>query len=711
MAKITIGDLTGSAQLDLAANSPLNNQQLNTLQTAQAILAALPRPVTDATFADAKFAGTFDKPTIPLEGNTVDIKANVNSVLSVARAADSPLFGKDDYDPVVITNRDCWVGFELDALLDSSISVPLPHGFGLNFEASTTSAFSTYVLIPDAAAPNTTLGQALAAALNAFEIIATPVDALNIAPGIICASDLSGTLTVGGSWSLPLSVNQLSLASANLPFNSKISVEPAVKLKVGGNIALTGEFSVRLRRAAAGVIRVGVYKKQGTTLSASFTASAGLGANVGSTDLISAFFSAVLPGVDTSGLSKDDVATFKQVLKDSLDHSLSISLNAACSAAHSDEAAMVFEVDSTAGDPTSTRQALAKALAGDWTNLAALPNVKAIRNVVTETIEKKFSVNVNLLGLYNYRSVDDFLLSMKVVKNEEDGSVVITDTGTAKRITTASAPLAAKPDQLRLVLFESFLATATYKALGAAAGFGVDFSARQDTLIYKNSLDYRNAWKQLSAGVILGVMPQQVKDGLPQTGPKVRHLRIAASCDYNNDDVMRFFFSDAQFTPRKSDDLKQVGRRVLAGLLDPLDPVDQKRIQHLTDANLWAQMEANPAQIPPPFSADWFDIVEWAGAVAKVGPLLSDTIAFAKTVQADPTANETFMEKRRKLALAVNSVLHNTNAAFDYTFPICVMASLAGRTPGHDPVPVFEAGWDSMTIFTNKAQVKVAGAP
>jgi hypothetical protein len=41
--------------------------------------------------------------------------------------------------------------------------------------------------------------------------------------------------------------------------------------------------------------------------------------------------------------------------------------------------------------------------------------------------------------------------------------------------------------------------------------------------------------------------------------------------------------------------------------------------------------------IPPPFSADWFDIVEWADAVAKVGPLLSDTIAYAKTVRGDPT--------------------------------------------------------------------------
>jgi hypothetical protein len=362
--------------------------------------------------------------------------------------------------------------------------------------------------------------------------------------------------------------------------------------------------------------------------------------------------------------------------------------------------------------PLPPAKPLATALTGDWTKLAALPNVKPIRNVVAETIEKKFSLNFNLLGLYNYRSVGDFLLSMKVLRNDDDGSVVITDTATAKRITTASAPLAAKPDQLRLVLFESFLATATYKALGAGVGFGVDFSARQDTLIYKNTIDYREAWKQLGAGVILGVMPQTEKDGLPLKGPQVHHFRIAASCDYDNDDVMRFFFSDvAQLTPRKGEDLNSVGRRVLAGLLDPLDTEDQERIQHLTDPNLWAQMEDNPAQISGFFRPDYLTIVGWAEAVANVGPLLADTIAYGKTVQGDPTADATFMKKRRKLALAVNSVLHNTNAAFDHTFPICVMASLAGRIPGHAPAPVFEAGWDSKTIFTNKPQAKAVGAP
>lgn len=704
MPDITIKDFSGSADLDLADSSLLAGQKFGGLQTVQSIVAALPKPVTDPIFGDAKCAAAFEKPTILLEGNSVDIKGGVNATLSVLRAAVTPLFGKDDYDAVEIKNNECWIGVEIDTLLDASAAVALPQGFGLRFEASAASSFATFKLIQDADAPRTTLQQAIAGALSAFEIVATPAQAINIPAGVICTSDLSGKLAVSGSWSLPLAVNQLSLAEANLPFDARVAVQPAASVQVGGTVSITGEFAIRFRRAGASVIRAGVYKKKGSTLSASFRASAGLEATVADTDLIPPVFSALFPGVDTGGISDDDKAKFRQVLNDSLDHSLSISLNAACSAAHTDEAAMVFEIDTSAGDPVSTREALGSALKGDWTKLTLLENVKPIRNFVRETIERKFSLTVNLLGLYNYRSIGDFLLIMKAVKNEEDGTVVITDSGTAKRITTASAPLAAKADQLRMVLFESFFATATYKALGAGAGFGITFQARQDALIYKNSMGYRDAWKQLAGGVNLGVMAEKIRDGMPATGPNVQHARIAASCEYDNDDVLRFFFSDIQkLTPRDKEDLKLLGRKVLASLLDPLGPVDQARREHLLKQPLWDAMDENPAQIQAPFVADWVDITEWATAVAKVAPLLADAIAHGKTVQGDPTADDKFMDLRRKLALAINSVLHNTNAAFDHLFPICVMASLAGRTPGHEPAPTFEAAWNSQTIFSNKA--------
>lgn len=113
---------------------------------------------------------------------------------------------------------------------------------------------------------------------------------------------------------------------------------------------------------------------------------------------------------------------------------------------------------------------------------------------------------------------------------------------------------------------------------------------------------------------------------------------------------------------------------------------------------------------------DWFDIVEWAGSVADAGTALANAISYAKTVVGDPTANPEFMKKRDKLALAIDAATHDSHGAFDPAFGMCVTAALAGRTPGHDPTPVFEAEWDTKVIYSNKVaapaiQAKGVGAP
>jgi hypothetical protein len=710
MAQISIGDLMGSAQIDVSDTSLAGKSQLTALTTAASeVIAALPKPVTDPTFEDAAFAAVFEKPSILLEGNSVDVKASVNSTLSVSRNSDSPLFGTDDYDPVNIDVGECWAAFELDTLLDASVAVPLPDGFGVSFEASTAPSFATYVLIPAAQAPNTTLGQAIEHTLDTFSILDSSGDVLSISQGVIYTNDVSGTIRVGGSWALPLSVNQLSLADANLPFNSSISVSPALTVGINGDIAITSEFSVRFRRAAPNLLRIGLYKKQGITFDVSFTAAAGLVANAGNTDLINEFFTAVDPGIDISSLQPGDAAKIQNVLNDSLDRSLAIAFNAAWSDALSDAAAMVYEVDISAVDQ-ATRNAIDGALSGNWSGIASLPNARRIRNVITDTVETTSAFTVNFLGLYNYRSVEDFVRSMQVMTNPEDGSVVVTDSATAALITTASTPLAADPGRLRAAIYEGFVATATYKALLAGTGMNPAFSATQTLLLYEDSMEYRDALTQLNAGEVLGVMPTAVKTGLPATGSPVQHARFAASCNYGNDDVLRFFFSDINArTPRTSDGLKKIGRTVLASLLDPQDPTDQERIVVLGSDDKWATMDANPAQIVPPFYSDWYDITEWASAIATVGPLLADTIAFAKTVQGDPTANPAFMQKRAGLALALDSATHNTKAAFNQNFPICVMATLAGLTPGAKRL-VFEAAWNGRTLFSNKPAPQVATA-
>ena len=63
------------------------------------------------------------------------------------------------------------------------------------------------------------------------------------------------------------------------------------------------------------------------------------------------------------------------------------------------------------------------------------------------------------------------------------------------------------------------------------------------------------------------------------------------------------------------------------------------------------------------------------------------------------------MKKRAAVALALDDATHNTHAAFEKAFPICVMASLAGASAS----PVFEAAWNSATIFSNAPHVNAKG--
>ncbi|MGH9592536.1 MAG: hypothetical protein ACRD5L_05550, partial [Bryobacteraceae bacterium] len=143
MPQITIGDVTGSAQLDVAGASLLAQHQLSQLKTAAPNFVALfSKPVSDPAFQDAKFAASFNNPSIPLGNNTVCVKASVNSILAVSRASDAPLFGKGDYDPVDIAGNDCWISFELDTLISANAAVPLPDGFGVGFTASSAPSFT-----------------------------------------------------------------------------------------------------------------------------------------------------------------------------------------------------------------------------------------------------------------------------------------------------------------------------------------------------------------------------------------------------------------------------------------------------------------------------------------------------------------------------------------------------------------------------------------
>ena len=717
MAKVIIGDVTGAADITTSDASFVTTANLKELSsTTTQFVAGLSVSIRDTAFQTATLGAVFQTPKIPLDQKqSLVIKAGVNSTLTRYTAKDEALLGTDATVPKIeIGSGETWLAFGLDSTLEVTGTEAVASGFGVSLKFGSTVKLRGYSLFLAAAAPRTTLGEAIGTTLSNFGLLASAEEIRRQKPGTVRSADICGTATVSGTYSLPIGVNQLALAESIVPF--KFTVNPALGLKVGGSVAITGEFSSVCWRKSETEIVLALLKKKGSTLTATFTASAGLGASVGSGDLIEAFFNAVAPGIDlaSSGLAKGDprYKAINDVLTDSISRVFTVSLNAACAASLSDQAALIYAIDLPpavdAAKTAETDKALDAALGGDWSLLTKLGNARKLRNVVENTQENKFTLSLNLLGLFNYESVQDFIRDSTIVRDDENASVTITDTATAKRITVASTPYLAAADRLRTVLHEAEVATAAYKLVGGK--LSRDFEMKQSMLIYKAKMSTADLRKELRLAVLIGELAEAQLDAIPMVNP--RHVLIDASQTLDNDHLMRIFFADSVAKRGHTvEELEWLARRTLAALLDPTNTVDAKRIAVLNDDTIWHGMDENGGKPPgnsPVSYSDWYDVTFWTNAIYRIAKPLKAAIEAFEQIPAgsDPSEDQSFMRKRDALKKAIGEVTHETHAAFEPGWPIAVMYALAGAATG----ATLKAMWNG-DQHVPWQQAPVLGAP
>lgn len=690
MAKITISDVTAAAEITVGNDSLAAAAGLQGLEsgTTQFVRNELTRSVQDTTFQSADLGAAFQSPKIALDTKrSLIIKSGVNSTLTRYTDKDKTLLGADPTLPKIeIGSKECWMSFGLKSTLEAGGTELVGTGLGVSLKFGTAVTLTGYSRFPLGAGPQLTLGEAIGTTLTNFGLLASAVEIRHQKPGTVRSADVSGTVTVGGSYSLPISVNQLALAEAIVPF--KFAVNPALCVKVGGSVAITGNFCSVCWRSSEAKIVLALLKKKGTTLTATFTAGAGLAAPVGDSDLIEAFFKAVAPGIDlaTSGLTKEDprYKAINGVLTDSISRAFSISANATCAASMYDQSALVYEVDlppeTDAASTMKTDGALDAALGGDWSLLPALQNAKELRNVVGATHETKFTLPVNMLGIFNYESVSDFISDSTVVHDIENASVTITDNSTAKRITVASTPYLADSDKLRAVLYEAMLATAAYKMAGGK--LTPNLTMNQSVLKYAAKRSTADLRKDLRLAILIGELTDAQLDAIPLINP--RHVLIDASQTLDNIHLMRIFFADPDTKSGHTiDELTQIGRQTLAALLDPANMADARRIAVLNDDAAWHDMDESGGKPPsdsPASYSDWYDVTFWANAVHDAAQPLKAALDALDQVPAgsDPSADRNFMSARDTLKKAIGKVTHETHAAFDFGWPIAVMYALSG---------------------------------
>lgn len=656
-------------------------------------------PLDEAPFRSTSLGPEFNAPAVQLEaGVELAFEADATIGIVLYHSADGSLFDPADGSPSVPIGVDqCWVAVSLDSTLDFTVGATTPAGWGVSGEETTARRVANYVLIERADGRFPTLKQSVEDACSQFDLAPSPAKIRAQASNTVQEWDLNGTFQITGTYSLPLAVNKFSLANAKLPFGKTLTVPPEIKLGVNGTVAVTGEFRGRCYRGKDAKVQLGLYKKKETDLSVGFEAQAGLGADVGTADVLAAFFE-VLPvtNFDVAQIPDGDRKVMSEALKATVKQGFCVALNSSCSATVSDEAAVLYEIDLSEAN-SDTDAALTAALKGDWTPLGTLKNARELRNVLTETHEKGGKTSLNLLGIYDYASVDDFVRACTIVHNPVDGTVTITDQATAERFAIAETPFAAHDDKLRKVLDEAFLATVSYAATASAAPFECKISASQSLVLYRDRSNAAEVKRNLRLGAALGLLTQEDVQHTP-TGDPYRYFRIASQATFEGDDAMRLFFSDVPTRANYSEqDLKRLGRQVLISLLDPANPVDQARITALQSDTAWAAMEEGRFPEHSPASrVDWFDIARWADAIVGVAPRLKKVLdVLDRQMAADPTKDDAFMSARKALAKAIADVTKNTDAAFEKGWPLAVTFALTGRRA---PV-TFEARWDGNKQF------------
>ena len=736
MTNMTFTDKAGlSADVQLRDDSLLGQSKLmQILAPTVSLLADPEQPINQVAFRNVALGAKFNAPSLSIGGDVdLAITAGVNGALSIVLPSDKMLFGQDDFVPAIpLAADECWMGFELDAFLGGKLGATV-NGFGADIAASSKLGLTSYILFKSTGAGFPGFKSALTSLLNGFSANFRVDDFRRQVPGTVNVTGLSGSIAFSGSYSLPASVH--ALASSDLPFNYKINVNPGASLTIAGEIALSGEFVVRSHKISETELQLGIYKKKGSSLTATFSAGAGLEADFGrptstdgvSRDLISTFFKTALPGVrpEQAGIVGDRANALRGVLSDSIDRSLSIAMNVACSAGTTDEASVVYLIDLASGDQDKTDAALGSALKGNWTALESLPNARALRNVFRETHDFQHSININLLGVYNAETLTDYVSSCKILHGD-DGQIVIVDQVKASEIEVSSKSNVADGDKLRSALSREFLSTVTYAASAggpAGAKLNANLSVSQVHYRYARQMGAQQMRDELLLGVALSIVQPGSWDGILASTPNFRHVSVAAAAEYDSAGAMHLFFSDPiNQTPYTRSTLESIGRKVMIGLIEPNSPGSTARILALSSNPVWNAMNelgatASFGQIPElshfnvnelaVIAADWIDVRWWADAMLEVAPKLSEMLAAVeRSTVADPTTDPEFMKKREALAHVLGAVSRTTRSAFAEGWGLAVMATLSNGAAKLS----MDIGWNSQTRHYQNRQALSAGA-
>jgi hypothetical protein len=599
-------------------------------------------------------------------------------------AASIALFSTDDYgDKIEIPAGSCYVaiGFKASAApglgaTSGSLSFCLNPSLGIDIESY--QPFS-------AGADALSIADALRRCIGQFVIPATLADLKTLPAGAIVTVTGSGALTFSAAANLLTVANPLATVPLPGPLPA-ISVQQGASVTVGAAWKISADYQVRAQKMNARSVRLGWYRKHGSDFTVTASASAGLTAGPGKTDLFAPIITAIssnaqadLKELQQAGLPPAEISAIHDTVKAAIDRKLELAVTAAFSSLGSDEAAFLYEVDLEALDDKG-QQTLHAALRGDLSGLAdlsALPaGITGLRSIYSTASARRFSLTVNLLGIFNWTSVSQLALSGRVTFTPSTGDLVIADAATASRIQTAAVNFGADEDKLRQVMAESFLITAAYRGSRAVMNPLPQLASSHLFFRLDNNISVQDLRRWVAIAPALGLALAPLPAGIDHFG----RTSVLAQARYD-DALSRALFFRPDGSLRDHNDYEIAGRRALA-LLVPPDGDDAFRLGPATNDSLWNKMKelgpANFQQLMPQAQADgvrpdYLAIEWWADSMCGTGQVLARLGAFAAQHPGAAPDDPQFQELRKELAGKLRDVAARAHEQFGAPWGLVAM--------------------------------------
>lgn len=616
------------------------------------------------------------------------VSAGAHASIAIITDADD-LPGHDDRTAVAPDT--CYISFGIEAAVSPALTVS---SGVLQFGASPSTQVEvvSYTRFPHKT--GVTLLQAVQQTVGAFAIPGCSGDLEDLPAGQIAKIDVSGKLKLSGTANLLATANPLASASLPSPLPT-VSVSAGGSATFGVSCEIETEYGIVAQKLDSGVVRLGWHHKNGTAVTVSATVSEGISAGFGTTDLfsqvvglISASPTADLQELASAGVPKEQASAIHGAVKAAACRKLEIAVSSAFTATDSQTATFLYEIVPAALTDQS-RTAIDQALGGDLAGLHSpgLPGVSCVRSIWAKVSKVSLELDVNLLGILNYRSIASLSLEGKVMYEPATGSLVIADQATAERIQSLQVNFGADTDKLRHVLAESFLITAAYRGTKLLAG-PASLRCSHHFFELQNKTSSNDMARKLRTGLALALLSVGEAEPPGSVSDFGRTL-FTASTDYNDDLVSRMFLgSDSAPLPREC--YETAGRNAIQFLVQEGDD-DAVRRQPAIDDVLWSRMKdvgqpgfaALFAGVAAPLVeavvADYTTIQWWADAMLGTAQQLAKVRLW---MARNPTAtfdDPDFQKLRQDLADYLRQVAANTRDEFGQPWGLIAMDQLVAH--------------------------------